>query len=137
MRWFYTGDIGQFHGDGCIEIVDRKKDIVKLTHGEYVSLGKVLYLRTLLQSIIEVQNGFVNEIVLEQVEAVLQASKYVENIMLHADPFHSYCVALIVASEQALEDWAESTNLAYDGFADLCSKTQAIKEVLSSLTQVS
>lgn len=42
MRWFYTGDIGQVHKDGCIEIIDRKKDIVKLTHGEYVSLGKVL-----------------------------------------------------------------------------------------------
>lgn len=41
MRWFYTGDIGQFHGDGCLEIIDRKKDIVKLQHGEYVSLGKV------------------------------------------------------------------------------------------------
>lgn len=41
MRWFYTGDIGQFHPDGCMEIVDRKKDIVKLQHGEYVSLGKV------------------------------------------------------------------------------------------------
>jgi len=42
MRWFYTGDIGQFHPDGCLEIIDRKKDIVKLQHGEYVSLGKVL-----------------------------------------------------------------------------------------------
>lgn len=41
MRWFYSGDIGQFHEDGCLEIVDRKKDIVKLQHGEYVSLGKV------------------------------------------------------------------------------------------------
>lgn len=41
MSWFYTGDIGQFHGDGCLEIIDRKKDIVKLQHGEYVSLGKV------------------------------------------------------------------------------------------------
>ncbi|KAL2937250.1 Long chain acyl-CoA synthetase 9 chloroplastic, partial [Bienertia sinuspersici] len=37
---FYTGDIGRFHLDGCIEIADRKKDIVKLQHGEYVSLGK-------------------------------------------------------------------------------------------------
>ncbi|KAF3952176.1 hypothetical protein CMV_022247 [Castanea mollissima] len=35
-----TGDIGQFHADGCLEIIDRKKDIVKLQHGEYVSLGK-------------------------------------------------------------------------------------------------
>lgn len=41
MRWFYTGDIGQFHPDGCLEIIDRKKDIVKLQHGEYISLGKV------------------------------------------------------------------------------------------------
>lgn len=41
MRWFYTGDIGRFHPDGCLEIIDRKKDIVKLQHGEYLSLGKV------------------------------------------------------------------------------------------------
>lgn len=41
IRWFYTGDIGQFHADGCVEIIDRKKDIVKLQHGEYISLGKV------------------------------------------------------------------------------------------------
>ncbi|MCD7455348.1 Long chain acyl-CoA synthetase 8 [Datura stramonium] len=41
MRWFYTGDIGRFHPDGCLEIIDRKKDIVKLQHGEYISLGKV------------------------------------------------------------------------------------------------
>ena len=42
MRWFFTGDVGQFHPDGCLEIIDRKKDIVKLQHGEYISLGKVL-----------------------------------------------------------------------------------------------
>lgn len=41
MRWFHTGDIGTFHPDGVLEIVDRKKDIVKLQAGEYVSLGKV------------------------------------------------------------------------------------------------
>ncbi|KAF5740321.1 long chain acyl-CoA synthetase 9 chloroplastic-like [Tripterygium wilfordii] len=40
MRWFCTGDIGRFHSDGCLEVIDRKKDIVKLQHGEYVSLGK-------------------------------------------------------------------------------------------------
>ncbi|CAK9857606.1 unnamed protein product [Sphagnum jensenii] len=41
VLWFYTGDVGQFHEKGCIEIIDRKRDIVKLQHGEYVSLGKV------------------------------------------------------------------------------------------------
>lgn len=50
MRWFYTGDIGRFHPDGCIEIIDRKKDIVKLQHGEYISLGKVSQFLSYLES---------------------------------------------------------------------------------------
>ncbi|XP_062197364.1 uncharacterized protein LOC133900275 [Phragmites australis] len=38
MRWFYSGDIERLHPDGCLEIIERKKDIVKLQHDEYVSL---------------------------------------------------------------------------------------------------
>ena len=40
-RWFRTGDIGEVCDDGVIKIIDRKKDLVKLQHGEYVSYGKV------------------------------------------------------------------------------------------------
>lgn len=40
-RWWYTGDIGEIYPDGTVKIVDRKKDLVKLQHGEYISLGKV------------------------------------------------------------------------------------------------
>ncbi|KII65908.1 Long-chain-fatty-acid--CoA ligase 4 [Thelohanellus kitauei] len=40
-RWFYTGDIGLATPDGNIRIVDRRKDIIKLSHGEYVSLVKI------------------------------------------------------------------------------------------------
>ncbi|XP_027094260.2 long chain acyl-CoA synthetase 9, chloroplastic-like [Coffea arabica] len=109
MRWFYTGDIGQFHADGCLEIIDRKKDIVKLQHGEYVSLGKV--------------------------EAALIISPYVDNIMLHADPFHSYCVALVVASQAAIEEWASKKGIEYTDFSDLCQKEETIKEVHGSLVK--
>lgn len=110
LQWFYTGDIGQFHHDGCLEIIDRKKDIVKLQHGEYLSLGKV--------------------------EAVLVASPYVDNIMLYADPFHSYCVALVVASQPALENWAQKENVHYTNFPCLCSKKEAMKEVINSMQKV-
>ncbi|KAK7410594.1 hypothetical protein VNO78_01511 [Psophocarpus tetragonolobus] len=107
MRWFYTGDIGRFHKDGCLEIIDRKKDIVKLQHGEYVSLGKV--------------------------EAALFASPFVDNIMLHADPFHSYCVALVVVSHSALEQWASKQGIAYSDVSELCGKEETVKEVHASL----
>ena len=40
-RWFYTGDIGMFHEDGVLQIIDRKKDLVKNQNGEYVSYGKI------------------------------------------------------------------------------------------------
>jgi len=39
--WFHTGDIGVVMKDGNLKIVDRKKDLIKLSGGEYVSLGKV------------------------------------------------------------------------------------------------
>ncbi|CAH2067744.1 unnamed protein product [Thlaspi arvense] len=109
MRWFYTGDIGQFHPDGCLEIIDRKKDIVKLQHGEYVSLGKV--------------------------EAALSISPYVDNIMVHADPYYSYCVALVVASQQTLEGWASKQAIESTNYEDLCAKEETVKEVYASLVK--
>ena len=38
---FRTGDIGHIQANGTLKIIDRKKDLVKLQGGEYVSLGKV------------------------------------------------------------------------------------------------
>ncbi|KAM7492433.1 hypothetical protein LguiA_035354 [Lonicera macranthoides] len=109
MRWFYTGDIGRFHPDGCLEIIDRKKDIVKLQHGEYISLGKV--------------------------EAALTSSHYIENIMVYADPFHNYCVALVVPSCQVLEKWARENGIEYKDFSDLCNNVAATSEVQQSLSK--
>ncbi|KAG8364503.1 hypothetical protein BUALT_Bualt18G0004000 [Buddleja alternifolia] len=107
IRWFYSGDVGQFHPDGCLEIIDRKKDIVKLQHGEYISLGKV--------------------------EAALISSSLVDSIMVYADPFNNFCVALVVPSRQVLERWAHESGIKYEEFSDLCEKAEAINEVQQSL----
>ncbi|CAA0837051.1 Long chain acyl-CoA synthetase 8, partial [Striga hermonthica] len=109
MRWFYSGDIGMFHPDGCLEIIDRKKDIVKLQHGEYISLGKV--------------------------EAALMSSNLVDNIIVYADPLHNFCVALVVPSRQVLEGWANESGIKYNDFAELCEKSEAKNEVQQSLAK--
>jgi long-chain acyl-CoA synthetase len=41
QRWFHSGDIGCMMENGTIKIIDRKKDLIKLSGGEYVALGKV------------------------------------------------------------------------------------------------
>ena len=134
MRWFYTGDIGRFHPDGCLEIIDRKKDIVKLQHGEYVSLGKVLTCKIKLNVKFCLVSSGTNDTI--QVEAALSVSPYLDNIMLYADPFYSYCVALVVASQSTLEDWAVKQGISFTDFADLCEKEETIKEVQASLLKV-
>ncbi|KAI7739409.1 hypothetical protein M8C21_010752, partial [Ambrosia artemisiifolia] len=70
-----------------------------------------------------------------KVEAALSVSPYVDNIMVYANSFHSYCVALVVASQSALESWASQKGIAVDDFTSLCDKSETVKEVYSSLVK--
>lgn len=71
-----------------------------------------------------------------QVEAALSSSNYVENIMVYADPFHNFCVALVVPARHVLEGWADKSGFKYSDFAELCELPEAKKEVQQSLAKV-
>jgi len=71
-----------------------------------------------------------------QVEAALTSSSYVDGIMVHADPFHSYCVALVVPSQQVLKKWAQQAGINYSDFSELCDKAESVSEVQQSLSKV-
>ena len=79
-RWFKTGDIGRFEEDGTLRIIDRKKDLVKLQFGEYVSLGKV--------------------------ESVLKGCPVVANVCIFGDSSKSYVVAVICPVKEILVEIA-------------------------------
>lgn len=55
--------------------------------------------------------------------------------MVHADPFHNYCVALIVPS-RAIEKWARESGIEFQDLSDLCAKDEAVKEVQQSIAKV-
>lgn len=63
-------------------------------------------------------------------------SNYVDNVMVYADPFHNYCVALVVPSRHILEKWAKEAGMTYRDFPELCEKVEAVKEVQQSLLKV-
>ncbi|KAK2727732.1 hypothetical protein QYM36_008277, partial [Artemia franciscana] len=107
-RWFKTGDIGVVHEDGTFQIIDRKKDLVKLQAGEYISLGKV--------------------------ESELKGCPLVENICVYADPRHSYPVALILPNAKKLNEIAAQENGA-PKLENLCKNKVVEKEVLKLLQE--
>ncbi|CRK86999.1 CLUMA_CG000812, isoform A [Clunio marinus] len=107
-RWFRTGDIGEMHPDGVLKIIDRKKDLVKLQQGEYISLGKV--------------------------ETELKTSLLVDNICVYGDSLKEYCVALIVPNAKALKELAATLNIS-GSFEELCSNIEVEKAALKEITE--
>ena len=107
MRWFKTGDIGRFEEDGKLTIVDRKKDLVKLQLGEYISLGKV--------------------------EAQLKTCPIVDNCCIYGDGMQNYVVALVVANKDRLEVMAEKLGVSGQSFEELCKNKDITGAVLKDL----
>ncbi|XP_038049964.1 long-chain-fatty-acid--CoA ligase 4-like [Patiria miniata] len=110
QRWFYTGDIGEMLPDGTLRIIDRKKDLVKLQTGEYVSLATI--------------------------ETVLKKSPYVENICIYADGDFDYCIALVVPYRNNLESAAKEQGLSGKSFEEICSSKKMEQVVLVSMAKV-
>merc|ERR1712106_461800 len=106
-RWFRTGDIGELFPNGSIRIIDRKKDLVKLQLGEYVSLGKV--------------------------ESQLKTHPLVENICVYGDSYQLYTVALMVPIQQSLEKLASDLGKTYEDYRDLCTDSEIVQAVLKTL----
>uniref|UniRef100_A0A672KPS6 long-chain-fatty-acid--CoA ligase n=1 Tax=Sinocyclocheilus grahami TaxID=75366 RepID=A0A672KPS6_SINGR len=108
QQWFCTGDIGEFHGDGCLKIIDRKKDLVKLQAGEYVSLGKV--------------------------EAVLKNCPLVDNICAYANSDESYAIGFVVPNQKQLRALAER-KCVRGLWEELCNNPVIEEEVLKVITE--
>ncbi|KAG8448039.1 hypothetical protein GDO86_015221 [Hymenochirus boettgeri] len=109
QRWFCTGDIGEFHADGCLQIIDRKKDLVKLQAGEYVSLGKV--------------------------EAALKNCPIIDNICAYANSFQSYVISFVVPNQKKLTCLAQQKGIE-GSWEEICNNPEMEAAVLKEIKDV-
>lgn len=68
--WFHTGDIGELQPNFALRIIDRKKNIFKLSQGEYIAP--------------------------EKLEQAYLKSPYIFQIFVYGDSLHDVLVAVII-----------------------------------------
>ncbi|ONK63175.1 uncharacterized protein A4U43_C07F12180 [Asparagus officinalis] len=108
--WFHTGDIGEMSPDGVLKIIDRKKNIFKLSQGEYVAA--------------------------EYLEKVYSFAPIIEDIWVYGDSYRSMLVAVVAPHEDNTKKWAAMNG--YKGsFADLCALEQLKQCILQELKAIS
>ncbi|XP_054819589.1 long chain acyl-CoA synthetase 1-like isoform X2 [Prosopis cineraria] len=104
--WFHTGDIGEMLPNGAVKIIDRKKNLIKLSQGEYIAL--------------------------EHLENIYGITPIVEDIWVYGDSFKSMLIAVVVPNEEVTKKWAYSKGHTVP-FSQLCGLDQLKKHVLSEL----
>ncbi|KAI9220324.1 long-chain-fatty-acid-CoA ligase 1 [Blastocladiella britannica] len=108
--WLMTGDIGEFMPSGQVKIIDRKKNLIKLSNGEYIAL--------------------------ERLESVYAGSKYVARLAVYADSERSYPIAIVQPVPAAVEAAAKANGIAFDSWEQLCHQKVIAAAVLDDLKAI-
>eukprot|EP00741_Cyanophora_paradoxa_P014579 tig00020807_g14059.t1 len=106
--WLHTGDIGWLNPqDGSFSIIDRKKNIFKLSHGEYVAA--------------------------EALEMVYGKSSWVSQIFVYGSSLRNSLVAIVVPNKEFAEEWAKANGVEGD-LVQICADERTGAAVLADLT---
>ena len=103
--WFHTGDIGVLTKAGALKIIDRKKNIFKLSQGEYVAV--------------------------EKLESVYKKNLVSEQVWVYGNSFKSSLIAVVAPSAE-LKKWAAANGVEGD-MAAICQSSKAKEYILSEL----
>ena len=85
--WLHSGDIGTIlttHGN-AIKVIDRKKNIFKLSQGEYLAP--------------------------EKIQNILSRSKYISQVFIYGDSLRSYIVSVIVPEKDECVNYLKNNNV--------------------------
>lgn len=106
--WLHTGDIGQWLPNGTLKIIDRIKNIFKLSQGEYVAS--------------------------EKIENTYMRSQYVAQAFIEGDSFQPYLMGVMVPDEEVIIPWAKQMEIQ-GSFKEICQredvKSMILKDILS------
>ncbi|KAL4566672.1 hypothetical protein LXL04_030792 [Taraxacum kok-saghyz] len=107
--WFHTGDIGEWQPDGSMKIIDRKKNMFKLSQGEYVSV--------------------------ENLETIFFLVPSIDSIWVYGNSFESFLVAVVNPNKESLEQWVVENGVSGD-FSTICENPKTNAYILGELLRI-
>jgi len=108
--WCHTGDIGIWLKSGALKIVDRKKNIFKLSQGEYVAP--------------------------EKLENVYGESLLVGQVFVYGDSFQAVLVAIVVPDVDGLKAWCSENGVDASDKVAICQNQDLKKAIIADITKV-
>jgi len=105
--WFSTGDVVMVYPNGSVRIIDRSKNIFKLSQGEYIAP--------------------------EKVENVFALSKWVGQSMVYGDSLKNCCVAIIVPNDDTVKAWAAENGKDVSDWKKLLQSPELKKAIMDDL----
>jgi len=108
--FFHTGDIGRWNENGTLSIIDRKKNIFKLSQGEYVAV--------------------------EYLEGVYIRSPFVAQVWVYGNSFKRYLVCIAVPDVDYLTLWAKQNGYSTTDAKALVNDEKVKQAVFDDLTKV-
>jgi long-chain acyl-CoA synthetase len=105
--WLHTGDIGLWTPSGQLKIIDRKKNIFKLSQGEYVAP--------------------------EKIESLFATSKFVLQSFVYGDSVRNHLVCVIVPNPETAQEWALKNGMKGKDVRQLTQSTEFKKAVLADV----
>jgi long-chain acyl-CoA synthetase len=111
--WLHSGDIGLWRLDGTLQIIDRKKNIFKLSQGEYVAP--------------------------EKIENILTRSAFIAQCFIYGDSLKNSLVAIVVPDEEYVRSWIEAKipALSTASIEEICINPVLSSAVLNDIKDLS
>lgn len=108
--WLHSGDVGMLLSNGAIKLIDRKKNIFKLSQGEYVAPEKI-------------------ENLLVQIPEIAQ-------IFIHGESVEAHLIAIIVPDEPKLMALAQREGIS-GNFASVCQNQNIVQRLQADINNFS
>jgi long-chain acyl-CoA synthetase len=105
--WCHTGDIGMWDERGRLVIIDRVKNIFKLSQGEYIAP--------------------------EKIETILSKHCLVAQAFIYGNSLESRLVGIIIPDAEILPAWAAENGLGGKNFKELCREPKLKETLLKEL----